>query len=88
MRIWLLRDQGGTDFGAQWIMAHPLEGIPGELQVSDFSKAREYEIVTIVQNGSAQVTRGSGNTTIRYRATVSNVGGTPVHFTVQGGGNV
>ena len=86
MRIWVLRN-GGDDFGAQWIMAHPLEGIPGELEVSNFAKAREYAIVSVAENGSPQVVDGTGRTTIRYWVTVRNTGGTPVHFNVQGGGN-
>jgi len=80
LRLWVRRD-GGNDFGAQWIMADPNdEGHPAELMVSDFTKERAYSI---------------GNTQgqffdpfIRYWVTVHNTGNFPVHFTVQGGGNV
>ena len=83
MRIWVTLN-GGEDFGAQWIMAHPLEGIPGELEISNFAKERDYEIVS---EADGQIVSGSGQTTIRYWVTVTNTGGTPVNFNMQGGGN-
>lgn len=80
LRLWVTRD-GGSDFGAQWIMASPNdEGHPAELTLSDFTKERAYRI---------------GNTNgqffdpfIRYWVTIRNTGDYPTNFTVQGGGNV
>ena len=80
VRIWVTL---GVDGGAQWIMADPVdEGHPASLTVSDFTKERAYAI---------------GNTDgeyfepfTRYWVTVRNTSicNFPVHFTVQGGGNV
>ncbi len=76
--IWVTR---GGDLGAQWIMADPNdEGHPAKLTVSELSKERAYEI------GNTQ--GRFSNPFIRYWVTVSNTGGYPTHFTVQGGGNV
>jgi len=77
----------GDDQGAQWIMAHPLdEGFGTELALSDHSKILEYQIGCIQENGPPQACPGSGPF-YRYGVTVTNWGGTGVHFNVQGGGN-
>lgn len=79
-RIWVMRP-GGADYGAQWIMADPLnDGTPAALTVNDFTKERDFEI---------QNTQGTHfqNPFIRYWVTVTNTSAFPVRFSVQGGGN-
>ena len=70
-RVWVVRN-GGEDFGAQWIQAHPIG--PGFLQVSDFAKEHRVKI----PNSLITV----------YWATVTNVGSDFSLFSLTGGGNV
>jgi hypothetical protein len=89
MRIWVRRN-GGQDFGAQWIMAHPLRNgqPPTELVVSDHSKLLQYEIGTITINGPAEYGYDPDSSYYEYRVTVRNAGTQGTLFNVQGGGNV
>jgi hypothetical protein len=87
LRVWIQHggtEDRGDDHGAQWIMAHPLEGMPATLQVSDFAKQRNYEIE---QEAGGVLVSGIGDTGIRYWATVRHVGGGATRFNLQGGGN-
>jgi hypothetical protein len=71
VRVWVSRN-GGEDFGAQWIQAHPIG--PGFLQVTDFAKEHRIEI----PNRLITV----------YWATVTNIGSAFSIFSLSGGGNI
>ena len=89
MRIWVRR-AGGQDYGAQWIMAHPLRNgqPPTELVVSDHSKVLDYSIGTITENGPPVYGYDPESSYYEYRVTVRNWGAQGTLFNVQGGGNV
>lgn len=67
-RIWV---SWNDDYGAQWIMAHPIG--PGSLGLSDATKERR------IQVPNSLITF--------YWTTVTNEGADDTVFSVQGGGN-
>lgn len=83
--VWVWVTRGGvfqTDYGAQWIMAHPEmntgwypEFGTAKSQVDHFQK----EVFFSANTGGQYVT---------YRCLVSNVGSMSTKFSLQGGGNV
>lgn len=89
--------QPGEDRGAQWMMADPVAPKRGEkqfvvqLQVSDFSKTRNYlvgpQTTEIVGSNGQVVGTINGIPDIIYSARVTNVGQNPAFFTIHGGGN-
>ena len=90
--IWVTRGDG-ADFGAQWIMADPEdEGHPASLTLSDFTKEAAYRdsFLTVEpdHNGILRFKTVFVGRFFRYWVTVTNTGSLPVHFTLQGGGNV
>jgi hypothetical protein len=70
-RYWLTRNDG-EDFGAQWIMAHPIG--PGTLEVSAFAKEHRIAI--------------PNRLVTLYWVTVTNIGGDIALFSLSGGGNI
>jgi hypothetical protein len=78
----------GDDRGAQWIMAHPIQGEPPtSLRVTDFTKSLDYSIGTVTENGDPVYGYDPNSAYYRYGVTVTNLGNSGVHFNVQGGGN-
>jgi hypothetical protein len=89
IRIWVQRD-GGQDYGAQWIMAHPIPNgqPPAELRVTDHSKLLQYSIASYTVNGGVSEYGYDPNSLYwEYRVTVTNLGTSGTSFNVQGGGN-
>lgn len=78
----------GNDQGAQWIMAHPIQGEPPtELRVSNFAKILDYEIGWVRVNGPPEYGYEPSSFYYRYAVEVTNLGSQGVRFNVQGGGN-
>jgi hypothetical protein len=79
----------GQDYGAQWIMAHPMDNgqPPTELVVSDASKILGYTLGTITENGPPQYGYVPGSGYWNYGVTVTNWGSSGSSFNIQGGGN-
>ena len=80
----------GDDYGAQWIMAHPLHGPnnpPTTLQVSNFRKILGYSVESITENGATQVGWDPDTYYYQYGVTVTNLGDQASFFNIQGGGN-
>src|SRR5215831_9258388 len=76
----------GDDKGAQWIMAHPIQGQPfTTLKVSDFRKILSYSDVSLNSEGDWDYDPDSAY--YRYGVTVTNMGSEGVFFNLQGGGN-
>ena len=95
IRVWVWLGGGGgagqpfgSDKGAQWIMANPLDlpasiSLPAALQVSDFAKVRDFPAGLDGDVFVIDLTR----TVVQYQVTVTNIGSVTTRFTVQGGGN-
>lgn len=85
MRIWM-RYPGNGDQGAQWIMAHPLQGEPPTaLEVSEFTKVLGYGIGWVNSEGQSGFVPSSFY--YEYEVTVTNRGPSGARFNIQGGGN-
>jgi hypothetical protein len=68
---------GGSDMGAQWIMASPIGISPGQLLVKDHTKQHKPRRG---QPGPEAI--------VVYSVTIVNIGSEHAHFSIQGGGNV
>jgi hypothetical protein len=66
---------GGTDRGAQWIMAAPIGIDPARLVVRDHTKEHKPRRTS------------PGDPIVVYSVTVINAGSESAHFNLQGGGN-
>lgn len=81
--LWIVRDAVFlTDYGAQWIMAHP------EMNTGYYPQFGTAEFQVDHQRKKIFFSADTGGQYVTYSCLVTNVGGMSTFFSAQGGGNV